>query len=435
MTTDLVDRQQLMDSRTPAHLFGDAAHDPRSLRRAYARLAKVYRPDDDPEAFQHLRGLFEAAKEAHRRGEAPAAVEAGTTPAPRQEPDPTGPPEAARRRPPTWNKQDPAHATPKPAHDPLIDRLIAAQQSDDWHTQLRLLHLHALRLMEERPRPTAWMAVRIARHLAHHLEPVDLELLQMLLVHPRFDDAGQGEHLEHALRRASWLKAAAADPRVPDALPTELLALQEGGLPERARTLARIRDIPGDLTALLDHLEWNHPDLLSWITQACREIEEVLEGDVPALSVDDHKALRIFARPLHLPLGRNQRVLRHVFEWGTGLMCGVTVAAMGRLRSVVGTTLIVRWILHGMVNIYLKGRARGRTTSPVWSDAPRVLAQAARRLGTTPSCLARQLAPEPLDGWTPDDPLVAFQQDPASFLRCLDTPLYDRLDAQLLERP
>ena len=42
-------------------VFGDAIGDPRALKRAYAALVKRFGPESDPEAFEALRRLYEAA--------------------------------------------------------------------------------------------------------------------------------------------------------------------------------------------------------------------------------------------------------------------------------------------------------------------------------------------------------------------------------------
>lgn len=65
-----------LDAPTPAALFGDAAGDPRELRRAYARLIRAHGPEGEPEVFQHVRRLYEEGLAALQR-----ATAATTTPA------------------------------------------------------------------------------------------------------------------------------------------------------------------------------------------------------------------------------------------------------------------------------------------------------------------------------------------------------------------
>ena len=55
----------LLETSDPFELLGVTARDAdkRSLRRAYVRLIKVYRPERAPEEFQRIRGAYEAALE------------------------------------------------------------------------------------------------------------------------------------------------------------------------------------------------------------------------------------------------------------------------------------------------------------------------------------------------------------------------------------
>lgn len=69
-----------LEARTPAELFGEAAEDPTQLKRAYARLIRAHGPESDPEAFEHIRRLYEQAqaelkapKPAPEREEPPGA--------------------------------------------------------------------------------------------------------------------------------------------------------------------------------------------------------------------------------------------------------------------------------------------------------------------------------------------------------------------------
>lgn len=60
-----------LSASTAIELFGaDALGDVRSLKRAYARMVRRYTPEAEPEAFAHIRGLYEHAR---------AVLEAGGT--------------------------------------------------------------------------------------------------------------------------------------------------------------------------------------------------------------------------------------------------------------------------------------------------------------------------------------------------------------------
>lgn len=64
-----------LEARTPEDLFGPAAADAAQLKRAYARLIRKHSPESDPEAFQHIRRLYEQAQAALNAPKAPAERE------------------------------------------------------------------------------------------------------------------------------------------------------------------------------------------------------------------------------------------------------------------------------------------------------------------------------------------------------------------------
>jgi hypothetical protein len=101
-------RDELMNATSPSELFGDALGQPQALRRAYASLIRQYRPEDDPEAFTHVRELYERAL----RG-------------------PSTPPEAHPSEPPTA-------PVPQPPIDPLA-RIEALLPSPPWDLSIAQL--------------------------------------------------------------------------------------------------------------------------------------------------------------------------------------------------------------------------------------------------------------------------------------------------------
>ena len=99
---------------------------PRDLQRAYARLLKIHRPDEDPEAFQHLHQAYQTAK-AHLENATP------DTPAP-----PTLIAEPSFPiHPPSLNPHPPASTAS--LHLSLLDQAIAANNPDSANEALSRL--------------------------------------------------------------------------------------------------------------------------------------------------------------------------------------------------------------------------------------------------------------------------------------------------------
>ena len=65
-------------SSSPWHILGiEPTQDQREIKKAYARLLKVTRPEDDPQGFQRLREAFEEAQYLAQQEPPPAQAEAG----------------------------------------------------------------------------------------------------------------------------------------------------------------------------------------------------------------------------------------------------------------------------------------------------------------------------------------------------------------------
>lgn len=113
---------------TTAHeLFGDAVHDRRGLKRAYAALIKTWGPDAHPEVFRHIRDLYEAAK----RGD-------------------TGAPEPEVERPTLRLVRNDEEPEPEPDATPA-ERLRAAMEGGDPDAALEVLDAHDLDLRIDHP--------------------------------------------------------------------------------------------------------------------------------------------------------------------------------------------------------------------------------------------------------------------------------------------
>ncbi|TVQ86452.1 MAG: hypothetical protein EA397_19840 [Deltaproteobacteria bacterium] len=60
-----------LDATSPRELFGDTIQDARALKRAYAKLIRQYPPETSPEAFTHIRALYEHARQALSQAPSP----------------------------------------------------------------------------------------------------------------------------------------------------------------------------------------------------------------------------------------------------------------------------------------------------------------------------------------------------------------------------
>lgn len=129
----------LPDTRDPWELLGVArGADEREIKRAYARLIKVYRPDRAPEAFDRIHGAFE-----HVRA---CAASVPGEPVAEPEPAAAGPPpaapDAAAEAAPDDGQPDPRRAAA------LFERyqaLIADGRLDEVEAALRDVHDEAIR--------------------------------------------------------------------------------------------------------------------------------------------------------------------------------------------------------------------------------------------------------------------------------------------------
>lgn len=219
----MIERDELLAASTPHDLFGDAVGDRRGLKRAYARLAKQYRPDDDPEAFQHLRALYERALAGEQAREAPQT-----------------PPE------------------PAPPRDLLHASREAMAEPD--------------------------FLARAAREIPHPPWRLDAERLQGLLdlldqVPPDIPlDPDRLSRLEDRLLDGLAGHAALADPAVPDALVAVAgHAGDRRALLEAFRALGQATTYD-ELAAAVGHLELHHPPLWALYHLAHRRLVD--DGDV-----------------------------------------------------------------------------------------------------------------------------------------------------------
>jgi len=314
-----VTRDELLAATAPVDLFGDAVGDRRALRRAYARLAKRYRPDDDPEAFQHLRGLYEQAQQRSEPFAAPAPPAAAAPAAPAA-PAPDGPPPA-----PT------ATAAPRP--------LRQASRAEMAHPEF---------------------LARVARAIPVPPWGGDQEDLQALLdvldsVPPDIplDPDGLGQ-LEDRLLDGLAGHAALADPDVPDAL------VAVAGCTGDRLALLRAFEALGaavsydDLRGALDHVELHYPALWARYAMAHDRLvddREVRQGWMDRQHMDDNDAPIMH---LDVPTARLGVWPRNLF--GVVVMATLRLMGLPFGAGAIGFAVaVVAWEATTLVHRYLRG--------------------------------------------------------------------------------
>lgn len=214
-------REEVLACAEPQDLFGAALEDPRSLKRAYAALAKAFRAGQDDEVFQHVRALYDAAR-----------------------------------------------ARPAPVPETVLPPAVRLRQALETHSvgaMLGVLADHAAELALEMPDAVV-EAVRFAvfgagpRLTAEAVDVVELVVTRPdLPMHPGLHEALLGDII--ALRA---LERAAADPAVPEVF---LAALCDGWrrpAPEVGAAWLPAAEALGsaEVDALMVHLDEVHPAVL-----------------------------------------------------------------------------------------------------------------------------------------------------------------------------
>ncbi|MEM6930551.1 MAG: hypothetical protein AAF602_26680 [Myxococcota bacterium] len=240
-----LDRDAVMAATTPRELFGDAADDPRELRRRYAKLLRAFPAEDDPEAHTHVRALFEQGRDAH---EARPEVTA-------------------------------------PVDDPVS--IVVAALDQDGTTLLDAVEAHREVLLAQTDGDL--LAAALFRLVTLHgptLGPDAFALIESILVDARWDrDPAETDRFDVALATLRQVWAARQDEDVYVAL-REAFPRLWGASPVVAATVLletgeRLRG--RDLDRGFAYLERRHPAALGLLVGARYRMAEAVAGHPPAL--------------------------------------------------------------------------------------------------------------------------------------------------------
>ena len=424
-----VEREQLMAAREPRDLFGDAVEDARALRRAYAQLAKRFRADDDAEAFQHLRQLYERA---------------------RAEPTPSE--DVASRSP----GEVVADALQSGNLQGIFDGVIA------HHTALlddsQGLLLEAIRVL--------------ILYAGPGLGPGALDMLQSVLESPRWTlDPREIDRWARSLGDLRTLKAAAADERLPAALVAGMrgiwaegpaaigkpwleaaTSLREQPLHPRLRSEIRFTAYDGTES----RCEGSRRDLLD-------EAFAILEADYPAalyvIAEAEDRLLRAVRGAPHDITDERLAALRRAYppsstfaeEWGEVLWAkmdsvpvrfGLTLLIAALLIFFVGPVValglayLVRvFVVKRLFRQVFKRRFRDSWVHHHRGDTAELLALASEH-GVFPRELPALILGQPPDrvdanAFEEGHPLLVLDKDPTAILRTLNQAHLDRLAAAM----
>jgi hypothetical protein len=414
-------REVLLAARSPAELFGASALDARALRRAWASLARAFRAEDDPEAFQHARALYEAARDG---GEAAPSEADSSTPA--------------------------APSPPLPAADDLLEQAKAALATGDLQAGVTLLTERGDELMVRYTGAGAILIRAVLHSLGPQLDPASITTLRRLIdrgdvdLDPRFVRGATFDCLmAEAIHRG---RAAAPSPGL-----TALVTLCEVGWRRRTDEVAASwlpLLTPPNLAALdaaRPSLERDHATLLGYLRRRILEVEDTVGAPeeppetaawrprlAPAVLVEVEVSEAVRAA-LH---GFVSRVVLYL----VGVLVIRAVAPGVHTLLVILGALVLRWVfaaalIKRLPPLLLRLRPR---VPPAQAD----LLACCRASALFPRELATLLAPtEPIPLGAPDvsyeegHPLLALEADPFATLRVLTPAHVDRLAAVYAQEP
>lgn len=401
---DLPPRDEILQTRTPADLFGGDATDPLALRRAYAALVKAHRGDD--EVFRHVRAMFEAARE-QPGGSSPAPEAPG--------------PEAAAPVDPTQGLRE-------------------ALRQRDPGAALALLRSHADPLIAE-DTPLVGSALQfLVFGVGEHLALSAIELLSVVVERPDLELSPELViELEQALATLRCLWASRADPQAPHALEELILRswYQPPGVVAQVwLAFRRHVDESGlDLPDAMSYLEHHHPAVLGAVLRA--ELRMIEASTLPHPPPWDLEGLEDLQHELRPSSATGQQA-----EWIQGWAPHAALY-FGLLALLWPFLPLLLAVLGAMAGRYLIQRVFTHSAQDRQGD--RLLALDARPLddllqlaeahGLWPRELARALAPHEPVPLSPDTyayhashPLVRLCQDPSAVVRCMGPRHLERFE-------
>lgn len=383
-----IDREAVLAATEPAALFGEAVAEPRALKRAYAALVKRFGPEGDPEAFEHIRRLYEAARD-------------GAEPAP---PQPEAPP-----------------PQPEVVPEPPTARLRAAVTARDWQVVVDTVLGHSDALV----RVDAGLLLHAVEQLVMAVGPWlgagVLDGLELLTRRTDLDmPPKQALELEQDLMALRALRRAREDERVPQAWVEALRQAWYRGPVVCAQALLGASSALEALDAgAFDHIAHAHPTLLTLYHRARERVTREEAWYAANAPRTDRPRLP------GVPLQRG--ALRFVPSWVFQVLKGVA-AAVGLFAYMVFDETFFRasaiyLMTLVLLRVVLSLTWRRISWTPPLPEA--ALVALAREHVLFPHELVDVLVPdepEPVglpSPWKDDQPLLRFERDPLALVRVM----------------